>query len=872
MQKNRNKTMAILIALILTISMTATILTVNAHTPTWTVIDYAYISVAPNPVGVGQTAAVCMWVDYPFNGATTTNDIRRHDYTLTITKPDLTTETKSWPVVTDTTGVQYLQYTTDQIGNYTFKFNYPQQNYTWSGAYNGDVFLAANASTTLVVQQEPIVMPIDSYPLPTEYWTRPIEGQNTYWYTISSNWLGSPFTTGAPAGTHGPGGYQNDGIAPNSAHVMWTKPIQYGGVVGGNDTQVTGEMFYQGGSYNVRWSNPLIMYGTLYYQEPFGNGGAGGDYVAVDLRTGQELYRLNATATGTSLVPSFGYLYSLDQPNQHGVLPNGLLISSASMTGLGTVWRGYDPRSGVLTTMNITNIPGGSNLAGPSGEYLKYGLTNLGTTATSNYYLTQWNSSNVFGTNTGTSGTGTWYSGTANASATSSYDYNISIPSLKGTWSIAAGNNGLIPFIDEGNMMLLVQGSFGWHADMSATITASQSTDPCNVTAISLQPNTIGNVLWTKSYDQAPANVTRTLTGWDPQKGVFITEDKETFLHNGFSLKDGSQLWQTTIPETPSVDWNFFSLDCSTVAYGKLYYYGYSGILYAYDVTDGKLLWTYGNGEEGNSTISGFYTPYGVYPILVGAIADGKLYLDTTEHSPNSPMWKGAKVRAINATTGAEIWSIYGFGNNMYGGNTPVADGYLTFLNTYDMQIYCIGKGPSALTVSAPDVATSFGTPVVIRGTVTDIAAGTKQNEQAARFPNGVPAVSDASQSAWMEYVYQQKPKPTNTVGVSVTLQVIDSNGNQRTIGTTTSDSRGMFTYTWKPDIEGSYTVIAIFAGSESYYPSSAESSFTVSAAAPTASPYPVTNAPSNEMYFVGSTIAIIVAIAIATLLILKKK
>ena len=872
MQKYQNKILAIVIALILTLSMTATMLTVNAHTPIWTVIDYAYISVAPNPVGIGQTVAVCMWVDYPFNGATTTNDIRRHDYKLTITKPDLTTEVKTYPIVTDTTGVQYLQYTPDQLGNYTFKFDYPQQNYTWSGAYSGDVFLAASASTTLLVQQDPIQMPIDSYPLPTEYWTRPIEGQNTYWYTISSNWLGAPYTIGAPAGTHGPGGYQNDGTAPNSAHVMWTKPIQFGGVVGGNNTQVTGEMFYQGGSYNVRWSNPLIMYGTLYYQEPYGNGGAGGDYVAVDLRTGQELYRLNASATGTSLVPSFGYLYSLDQPNQHGVLPNGLLMASASVSGQGTVWRGYDPRSGVLTAMNITNVPSGSAVAGPSGEYLKYSLTNLGTSNAPNYCLTQWNSSNVFGVNAGTGGVSSWYSGTANASAPSAYDWNISIPSLKGTWSIAAANNGLIPFIDEGNMMLLVQGSFGWHADMSATITATQSTDPCNVTAISLQQGTIGNVLWTKSYDQAPANVTRTLVGWDTKNGVFITEDKETFLHNGFSLKDGSQLWQTSIPETSSVDWNFFSLDCSTVAYGNLYYYGYSGLLYCYNDLTGNLLWTYGNGGEGNSTNSGFYTPYGVYPILVGAIADGKLILDTTEHSPNSPMWKGAEVRCINATTGAEIWTIYGFGNNMYGGNTPVADGYLTFLNTYDCQIYCIGKGPSALTVSAPDVAASFGTPIVIRGTVTDIAAGTKQNEQAARFPNGVPAVSDASQSAWMEYVYQQKPKPTDTVGVTVNLEVIDANGNQRSIGTATSDSSGMFTYTWTPDIQGSYTVIATFAGSESYYPSSSESSFTVSAAAPTASPYPVTSIPSNDMYFAASTIAIIIAIALATLIIIKKK
>ena len=42
------------------------------------------------------------------------------------------------------------------------------------------------------------------------------------------------------------------------------------------------------------------------------------------------------------------------------------------------------------------------------------------------------------------------------------------------------------------------------------------------------------------------------------------------------------------------------------------------------------------------------------------------------------------------------------------------------------------------------------GQSVVIRGTVMDISAGTKQNEQASDFPNGVPVCSDASMSQWM--------------------------------------------------------------------------------------------------------------------------
>ena len=114
----------------------------------------------------------------------------------------------------------------------------------------------------------------------------------------------------------------------------------------------------------------------------------------------------------------------------------------------------------------------------------------------------------------------------------------------------------------------------------------------------------------------------------------------------------------------------------------------------------------------------------------------------------------------------------------------PIADGQIAYLNAYDMKVYSLGKGPSAMTVTAPDVATTVGTPIVIRGTVTDISAGTKQDEQAARFPNGVPAVSDESQAAWMEYVYMQKAKPTDATGVTVTLSVVDCNGNYRTIGT----------------------------------------------------------------------------------------
>jgi hypothetical protein len=310
------------------------------------------------------------------------------------------------------------------------------------------------------------------------------------------------------------------------------------------------------------------------------------------------------------------------------------------------------------------------------------------------------------------------------------------------------------------------------------------------------------------------------------------------------------------------------------IAYGKLYYSGYAGILYAYDVANGKLLWTYGNGGEGNSTLSGFVTPYGRYPIFISVIADGKVYLDTTEHSPTSPLYKGARFRAVNATDGTEIWTLMDYGNQMYGGQAAVADGYLTTINSYDAQIYVIGKGPSAMTVEAPMAAVELGKSLVIRGTVTDISAGTKQDEQAARFPNGVPAVSDKSMDEWMEYVYMQKPRPTDVTGVEVTLSVLDSNNNFRELGTTTSNPDGFFTLNWKPDIAGQYTVYASFAGSESYWPSHAVTSFAVDPA-PEAPPIVEPQVlPPTEMYVTGAAVAIIVAVAVtgAILALLLKR
>ena len=91
-------------------------------------------------------------------------------------------------------------FTPTAVGTYNLTFNFPGQVYGANGdgypasTLINDTYLPSSASTTLTVQSTPIPAATLALRLPTDYWTRPIYGENTNWYTISSNWLG----TGSP--------------------------------------------------------------------------------------------------------------------------------------------------------------------------------------------------------------------------------------------------------------------------------------------------------------------------------------------------------------------------------------------------------------------------------------------------------------------------------------------------------------------------------------------------------------------------------------------------------------------------------------------------------------------------------------------------
>jgi hypothetical protein len=207
-----------------------------------------------------------------------------------------------------------------------------------------------------------------------------------------------------------------------------------------------------------------------------------------------------------------------------------------------------------------------------------------------------------------------------------------------------------------------------------------------------------------------------------------------------------------------------------------------------------------------------------------------------------------------------------------------INDGRLVYLDHHDDNIYSLGKGPSATTVSAPQTNPLLGSSVTIIGTVTDQTASGRINVAGSKdfTLKGTPAISDASMEAWMEYMFQQRPKPANATGVLVQLDAVDPNGNYIHIGNVTSDLTGAYGCNWTPEVSGTYQIIAKFDGSASYGGSTAQTYMTISEALPTVAPTAAPQANTATVadlitYMIVGVVAIIIAVAIVGVLLLRK-
>ncbi|MGA3111324.1 MAG: hypothetical protein ABSE15_04740 [Candidatus Bathyarchaeia archaeon] len=968
MKNFKTRLAAIILSIFFILSIaTSSMLTpvANAHSPAWTIADHAYISLAPNPVGIGQTVTISIWTAQPMPNAAVINNIRKENYKLTITAPDGTNTTQSYPVVPNTGGELSTTFVPNAAGTYTATFTFAGMTYPtyaqtiWTApasaaqiasvnAFAGDVFTPDTTSTTFTVQQQPLGT-IPANPLPTSYWTFPINGQNAEWYTIASNWLDT--SSGAPGqlGTTAESGYsifQNSGTAPNSGHILWTYPMEFGGTVGGTNTGVLGASYYSGSSYQPRFINAIIENGYLFFKMPYGGGGSttvtgfdgnlyGGAYECLNLRTGQIIWKNNNPAFN----PTFGQLYNEIDPNQSGIIPSGYLIQSfilptptsipsvkgqeASAIMNSVTWIFYSATTGDWQ-FNITNIPQSYSVYGTNGQLLQeqvisQAMDSIGSlmiyvlqynTATQSGSLALWNSTTLL-YNLGASGVGDPYrpeakiiDGSAHAPLSTTpatpymtaYTWNVSInANLDGTVLNTTATSGVsiggptINAVIPGDIMM------GTSSGLSEAVGPQFTPNPFTMWAINLNSSrgAVGSVIWVKNYT-APDPMTsngnlgsyaQRIVDIDPTTRVITMMIGETMEWLGYSLDTGTLIWGPTTTAFQQ-GYQYFGSGLgigqnAADAYGKIYVEGYGGEIWCYDTSNGNLLWQFGNGGPGNSTNDGLNSPWGLLPTLLSCIADGKVYFDTNQHGngAQSPYYKGETLYCVNATTGKEIWQEEFQGGDNGGPGYPigvVASGEYVNYNMYDNQIYAFGQGLSKTTVTAPDIGATTATTITITGSVTDISAGTTQAQQAANFPNGVPCVSDASESQWMQYVYMQQPKPTNTTGVPVTLYVLDSNNNYRAIGTTTTTASGFFSFNWKPDIAGNYTVTATFAGTQSYYGSSAQTAFYASSSAPTAAPTAtplsgVATQTALEYGIVAIAIIIIIIGAVLAILVTRK-
>jgi outer membrane protein assembly factor BamB len=813
--------------------------------------SYPYIGALPNPAGVGQEVLLHVGVLTQLNDASQGWE----GLSVTIKRPDGQTDTIS-NIKTDATGGTGRTYTPTMEGNYTLVTHFPAQNAT---DYWGTPIPYAAADSdplTLVVLAEPVPV-YPGHSLPTEYWTRPIDPQLREWAVVAGSWLDTPDNKIAIG---------NDD-APETAHVLWAKVLTEGGLVGAT---VDTNSFEIGDAYEGKFISRLILAGKLYY-DLYATSDPYHKMACVDLHTGEELWSRTLLDNETI---DFGQMMFWDTYDYHGVydyLWASLSSSSRSRLGLtssaGTTWAAFDPMNGDFVWA-LYNIPSGTRVYGPKGEILIYNVQR------SRGYVTVWNSSAVISLRSSTSmasmGFGQWKAMGKIQNATGSCPVTYSTP---------FGINGIQANIS-------IPTNLGADASKifpgDRIIGSSVTLDYVYIWGVNLDPDNgqVGRELfrnnWTAPDYWREGNLTISgfsgglvTTSNDPYVAVMWI--KETREHYGFSLETGEEIWGPTpsqyyldaVEDSPG--------DVRGIAYGKFYSASVSGIVYCYDALNGTLLWSYAATD-----------PYSEYLFAnqwwmkLIAIADGKLYCGTTEHSPIDPRPRGGPFICLNATTGEVIWRVNGmFRQTRWGGRGLMGDSIFATMDTYDQRIYAVGKGPSATTVTASPAVSMDGDSVVVKGMVTDISPGTNSPGLQMRFPNGVPAVSDANMSDWMLHVYKQFELPTNVIGVDVVISVIDPNGNCYEVGTATSDASGYFGTTFTPLVPGFYTVIAQFEGSGAYYGSYAESFINVEQApAATAAPTP-TPAPMTDTYVLGigaGAIVAIVVIGLVIILMLRKR
>jgi hypothetical protein len=866
---SRSKT-ATLIALFLLFAMTISLIALPSTTAESTRETYPFINAVPNPVGVNQEVYLHVGIKHPLS----LTSEGWHDLSVEITRPDGSHDSID-DIMTDSTGATGRIYTPTMAGNYTLVTHFPEQTlpttvtrpyYTLAGTTmeEGD-----SPPLTLVVQEEPIPY-YPGQPLPTEYWTRPIDSQLRSWSVIAGNWLS--------ATRRDPQYIEGNDDAPETAHILWTKEqATSGGLVGAPSGDLGNE---PGDAYEGKWANTLIMQGKLYYDK-YASVEAYHEIVCVDLHTGEEIW---SRVLLNKLTMMRGQLMNWITYDNQGVWDyiwargnlEALEMLGFNTTDLGissrsTIWLAFNPVNGDWI-YGMYDVPSGTAVNGPNGEILIYNVD------LRNGIMTMWNSTNI-------------------PSLYSSQQF----PSMGwGQWKAPQGRlvnaTGLAGVYDDSparnpvNYTYAGLNGYEWSVSI-AGVTAGERAFPGSVRAIypddkivgstysstevthwgiSLEPGNEGDQLFNvtaaapAAWDEGNLTIAYQTTSED----VYVYWASQTTKYYAWSANDGKYLWETPISEMYQnfYGWTELGERPVIIGYNMMISSGVSGVVYGYNITDGSLVWTYHTVNPYPSELP-INNDWWQFPLFM---TDGKFYSGHTQHSVNQPQPRGAPgIVCLNVTTGELIWRANGlFRQSLWGGLAIIGDSIIATQDTYDQRVYAVGKGPSATTVSAGPKTTVLGTSVVVEGMVTDISPGTQQYARTARFPNGVPAMSDENMSDWMLYVYKQFEKPADVIGVEVVLTVMDPNDNPYEVGRATSDENGYYSIAFTPPVPGKYTIYATFEGSNAYYGSSAQTAINVDDVPAETPPPTPTPAPMTDTYVMGFGIGMIIAIIVVGLLL----
>ena len=820
--------------------------------------EEARMSFRPNPIGIGQPLLVNIWCTPSIN-----NQQFFNNYTVYIQKPDGTIDTVGPLNSYQGDCTSWFEYVVDQIGEWKLKFVFSGDYFPKGLYFKGNIVSATNytgsmgssgttgltefgnvyykpASTdwqTLTVQQD-MVASWPPAPLPNDYWTRPVSMANREWWPILGAWPQAGWQGGGPtwdalypgnsltyAANHN---FHPWVQAPNTDHVVWKQQHATAGLIGGA-AGIYGTTSSPGG--------PSVIYQGKCYQT-YNKPGVGSVAACYDLRTGQVYYEIPTASGGRT--PTIVVYY----PPQESTTIVGEIAQVAWSTELidisGSTLYKVNPYTGAVSNYSISPVNTGKAYNYFYNQYdgMSIAVQTLGTGNNTQYRLINWTTrgtGNFAGrvlTNTTYSADGSdTFFGAGVVNDTDRFSGDVQIDFTTGIWMQVNAYEQLNTTATYGGFVL---------------------------TAYNIQT---GVKLWSKNV----TTPTYSRSDYITDHGI-IAVLTIMGVWEGYDLATGALKWTTPRMEYP---WgsNSFGAYAVCSAYGLFYRFSYDGV-YAFRWSDGSMAWRYMA-----PALNPWETPYyengtAQYSFNSGGwVADGKLYVANSEHTPSWPLTRGWQLHCINATTGEGIWKIVGDASP-----SAAADGYLVAASSETGYNYAFGKGLSATTVTAPDVAVPKGTGIMIKGTVLDMSPAQP----------GTSCVSRDSMTTQMQYLHFQYPidglyHNETITGVPVVLSAIASDGTVVDIGkVTTNGYYGTFSFAWTPPHEGTYEIMASFTADDSYGSSAASTAVAVSAApaaSPTATPISfdaINNTVTSTI--IGGVVAIIIAIAIVGILMLRKR